>query len=77
MAVEANGATGEGTGSLRAEITQLQADLAAERSRGFFRRFFGLRPRTSEDTESTREKMRGRLAIALVATLMVVVGLTF
>jgi pyruvate/2-oxoglutarate dehydrogenase complex dihydrolipoamide acyltransferase (E2) component len=77
MSAEANGAAGEGAGTLRAEIARLRADLEAERARGFLRRFFGLRPRTSDDPERTREKMRGRLAIALVVTLMVVVGLTF
>jgi hypothetical protein len=30
-----------------------------------------------EDTERTREKMSGQLAIALVLTLVVVMGLTF
>jgi hypothetical protein len=77
VSVEANVAAGEDAKALRAKIAQLQTDLEAERSRGFLRRFFGLKPRTPEDPERTREKMRGRLAIALVLTLIVVVGLTF
>jgi hypothetical protein len=63
--------------ALRTQIAQLRTELEAERSRGLLRRLFGVSPRKAEDTESTREKMRGRLAIALVLTLVVVMGLTF
>jgi len=62
---------------LQTEQIRLQTELQAERSRGALRRLFGLGPRITEDTERTREKMRGRLAIALVLTLVVVMGLTF
>jgi hypothetical protein len=81
---EANVADGQNAEALRIQIAQLQQEqirlqreLDAERSRGLLRRLLGRGPRTAEDTESTREKMRGRLAIALVLTLIVVMGLTF
>jgi hypothetical protein len=91
VSAEPNLAAGQNAEALRAELVRLQAELVRlqaeqarlqealvnERSRGFLRRLFGQRPRTAENTESTREKMRGRLAIALVLTLIVVMGLTF
>jgi type IV secretory pathway TrbL component len=81
MSVEANGAAGEDAGALREKISKLQTELEAERSKGLLRRLFGLPPPTAEDTERAtevrREKMRGRLAIALVLALIVVMGLTF
>jgi hypothetical protein len=84
VSAEPNLAAGQNAEALRAELVRLQAEqarlqeaLVNERSRGFLRRLFGQRPRTAENTESTREKMRGRLAIALVLTLIVVMGLTF
>jgi hypothetical protein len=76
VSVEANGAVEEEVRNIREERDQLRQELEAERSRGLLRRYFGLKPRT-EDPESAREKMRGRLAIALVLTLIVVMGLTF
>jgi hypothetical protein len=91
VSAEGHVAAGQNTEALRAEIVRIQAEqvrlqtaletersaLEAERSRGLLRKLFGLRPRTVEDPERTREKMRGRLAIALVLTLIVVMGLTF
>ena len=78
MADEAAVAAGQNDAeALRTQIAQLRTELEAERSRGLLRRLFGVSPRKAEDTESTREKMRGRLAIALVLTLVVVMGLTF
>jgi hypothetical protein len=62
---------------LQADVVRLQQELANERSRGLLRKLFGMPPRTPDDTERTREKMRGRLAIALVLALIIVMGLTF
>jgi len=61
---ETNVATGQDAEALRAEIGRLKTELE-------------LRSRTAEEMERAREKMRGWLAIALVATLIVVMGLTF
>jgi hypothetical protein len=73
--------SGEDAAALREEIDYLRAQLQAERSKGLLRRLFGMQPPTPEDTERgtevRREKMRGRLAIALVLTLIVVMGLLF
>jgi hypothetical protein len=77
MSAEPIVVAGENPETLRAEIDQLKKALDEERSRGFLRRFVGLGPRTAEETEKTRERMRGRLALLLVAALIVVVGLTF
>jgi hypothetical protein len=84
VSTEENVTDGQNADALRTEIirlqteqARLQTELDAERSRGLLRRLSGRGPRTAEDTESTREKMRGRLAIALVLTLIVVMGLTF
>jgi hypothetical protein len=74
---EASAAAGQHTDELTAQITQLRSDLDAERSRRFLRRFFGIPPRPSEEKEKTRESMRGRLAIALVAALVALIALTF
>jgi hypothetical protein len=78
--IGAHGASEEDIGTLRQERDFLRTQLQAERSKGLLRRLFGVSP-TIEDTdratETRREKMRGRLAIALVLTLIVVVGLTF
>jgi hypothetical protein len=81
QAVETPGAPEADTAALREEIDHLRAQLQAERSKGLFRRLFGMQPPIPEDTERgtevRREKMRGRLAIVLVLTLIVVMGLTF
>jgi type IV secretory pathway VirB6-like protein len=74
---EVNAAAGQRTDELTTQITQLRSELDAERSRRFLRRFFGIPPRPSEETEKTRERMRGRLAIALVAALVALMALTF
>lgn len=74
---ETNAAAGQRTEELTAQVSQLRSDLDAERSRRFLRRFFGIPPRPSEETEKTRERMRGRLAIALVAALVALMALTF
>ena len=62
---------------IREERTQLREALEEERSRGFFRRLFGLQPRLSENPEDTREKMRGLLGVTLVWTLIAVVVGTY
>ena len=77
MSVETNIPVEGSTEALRAEIAQLKSALDEERSRGFLRKLVGLGPRSTEETEKTRERMRGRLALLLVATLIVVVSLTF
>ena len=74
---ESNAAAERRTEELTAEITQLRSDLDAERSRRFLGRLLGIPPRPSEETEKTRERMRGRLAIALVAALVALMALTF
>ena len=74
---EANTAAGQSAEELRAQIAQLRTELEAERQRRFLRRLFGLRPPPAEDTEKTREKMRGRLAVGLVFALVALMGLTF
>ena len=60
---EANEAFEQERGNLEESIIQLQTEFVQERSRGFFRRLFGLRPRLSENPEDTRQKMRGRLGV--------------
>src|SRR5215210_3716605 len=87
MSTATNGAAEEDVGALRAEINELQTKLAqmaefrteleAERSKGFWRRLFRLPPRAPEDTERARERIRGRIALSLITTLIIVVGLTF
>ncbi len=85
MSADANVVAGQNIEALRAEIARLQTEqarlhreLEVERSRGLLRRFFGLQPRTSEDTtERARERIRGRIALTLITTLIIVVGLTF
>jgi len=74
---EANTAAERSAEELRAQIDQLRTELEAERQRRFLRKLFGLRPPPSEDTEKTREKMRGRLAVGLVFALVALMGLTF
>jgi hypothetical protein len=74
---EANAAAGQRADDLTAQISQLRSDLDAERSRRFLRRLFGIRPGPTEETEKTRERMRGRLAIALVFALVALMALTF
>jgi hypothetical protein len=79
---EANTAAGQSAEELkelRAQIEQLRTVLDEERRRRFLRRLFRLPapPPPSEDTEKTREKMRGRLAIGLVVALVALMGLTF
>src|SRR5215217_8799048 len=73
MAAEAE----QNASRLREEIERLRAELEHERSRGFFRKLFGLRPRPAENPEDTREKMRGRLGVTLVWTLIAVVVGTY
>jgi hypothetical protein len=63
---EANQAIEQERGDLEASLGQLRGELELERSRGFFRKLFGLRPRPTENPEDTREKMRGRLGVTLV-----------
>jgi pyruvate/2-oxoglutarate dehydrogenase complex dihydrolipoamide acyltransferase (E2) component len=87
MSTATNRAAEEDVGALRAEINELQTNLAqmaefrteleAERSKGFWRRLFRLPPRAPEDTERARERIRGRIALSLITTLIIVVGLTF
>jgi hypothetical protein len=74
---EANTAASQRAEELRAQIAQLQGDFEQDRQRRFLRRLFGLRPRPHEDTERTREKMRGRLAVGLVFALVALMALTF
>ena len=70
-------AAGQSAEELRAQIAQLRGDFEQDRQRRFLRRLFGLRPRPLEDTEKTREKMRGRLAVGLVFALVALMALTF
>ena len=56
---EANTTARQNAEELRAQIAQLRGDFEQDRQRRFLRRLFGLRPRPLEDTEKTREKMRG------------------
>jgi hypothetical protein len=74
---EANQAIEQERGDLEASMGELRAELEFERSRGFFRKLFGLRPRPAENPEDTREKMRGRLGVTLVWTLIAVVVGTY
>ena len=74
---EASEAVERERANLQGSIGQLQAELEEERSRGFVRRLFGLRPQPSQNPEDTREKMRGRLGVTLVWTLIAVVVGTY
>jgi hypothetical protein len=74
---EANTAAGQSVQELKDQIDQLRKDLDAESQRRFLRRLLGIRPAPQEDTEKTREKMRGRLAIGLVLALISLMILTF
>jgi hypothetical protein len=65
----------EELGRLRAEKDRLNRELKAERSRGFLSRVFG--GSSVEDPERTRERMRGRIALALIFSLIFVVLATF
>jgi hypothetical protein len=64
--------------SLKSQIEQLKKDietvqntLDAERSKGFWSKVFG-RPATT-NVEGMREKIRGRIAMALIVTLIILV----
>jgi len=74
---EANSAARQSAEELRAQIDKLREDFEEEQQRRFLRRLFGLRPRPPEDTEKTRERMRGRLAVGLVFALVALMALTF
>ena len=74
---EANQAIEQERAGLEGSIGELRAELEQERSRGFFRRLFGLRTRTPEDIERARERIRGRIALVLITGLIVVMGFTF
>jgi hypothetical protein len=74
---EVPGAGGGEVRALRAQIEQLERDLEtlrnnleAERSRSFWGKVFG-RPAT-EPVEGMRERIRGRIAMALIVTLIFV-----
>ena len=56
---------------LTTNLAKLQEELEAERSRGFWSRVFG-RPATTS-LEGMRERVRGRIAMALIVTLILVV----
>jgi flagellar basal body-associated protein FliL len=56
---------------LTTNLKKLEADLEAERSKGFWSKVFG-RPATSS-LEGMRERVRGRIAMALIVTLILVV----
>lgn len=58
---------------LRTELEQAQNQLQQEREKGFFRRLLRLPARPPDDTERARERMRGKLAIRLLWTLIAVV----
>ena len=58
---------------LRTELEQEQKQLQQEREKGFFRRLLRLPARPPDDTERARERMRGKLAIRLLWTLIAVV----
>jgi len=77
---EVNAAATAQETELRSEVDQLNRALDQERSKGILRRLFGLRalsPSEYEETEKTRERMRGRLAIALILALITLMALTF
>jgi hypothetical protein len=74
---EANTTARQNAEELRSQIAQLRDDFEQDRQRRFLRRLLGLRPRPLEDTEKTREKMRGRLAVGLVFALVALMALTF
>jgi hypothetical protein len=59
---------------LQREVEQLQKDLQAERNKGFWRRVFG--SPSAEPVEGIRERIRGRIAMALIVTLILVVMAT-
>lgn len=77
MESEATGAQPDTAQSLMEERDRLKEELEAERSRGFWRKIFGLGPRMPETTDQTRERMRGVIANALIRTLIVIVVATF
>jgi hypothetical protein len=74
---ESNTAAEQRAEELRAQIAQLRTEIEDERQKRFLRRLLGARPAPPEDTERTREKMRGRLAVGLVFALVALMGLTF
>jgi hypothetical protein len=80
---KANQAAEQEREQLWAQLAQLRTELEVERSRGFLRRLFGIGPRSSEDTEQYRERMRGRfvrrgsLVVVVVLALIVLMGLIF
>jgi len=74
---EANEARDQERSNLQAEIEDLREKRNQESSKSFLRRLFGLCPRPQEDTEQDREKMRERLAIRLLWSLIAVVVGTY
>jgi hypothetical protein len=77
---EANATAATEQDRLTKQIDQLNSEVNEERSKGFLRRLFGIRPssRWEElETEATRERMRGRLAITLILALIALMALTF
>jgi hypothetical protein len=73
---EANEAVTEVGERVEQAIVRLQAELEREQSRGFLRRLFGQRPRTPDDIERARERIRGRIALVLITGLIVVMSFT-
>jgi hypothetical protein len=80
MTAEANKAVGEDIRALREDIAQLRnvlaqlrQDIEAERSK---QPLTGPQAQTPEETERAREQTRGRIAYALIGTLVAVVVAT-
>jgi hypothetical protein len=79
VSVAPNGGVGDEVRALSAHVSELQSelekvrnDLDAERSKGFWSRVFR-RPATDPGIEGTRERIRGKIAMSLIVTLIVVV----
>ncbi len=79
VSIEATSAVGDEVRALSVRVKDLQSelekvrnDLDAERSKGFWSRVFR-RPATDHGIEGTRERIRGKIAMSLIITLIVVV----
>src|ERR671920_1033048 len=79
VSIEATSAVGDEVRALSVHVKELQSelekvrnDLDAERSKGFWSRVFR-RPATDHGIEGTRERIRGKIAMSLIITLIVVV----